>query len=167
MASRPALPTLARQMSGATRNPTVPNAGLDEATITVVLADDHQIVRDAIKLILDSEPDMEVVGEAGDADSAARHVLAYSPAVLLLDLNMPGRPSLGVIPQLRERATGTQTIVLTGQSEPDSARRALAFGARGYVLKHSAASELVTAIRQVLSGEIYISPDLEARMAAA
>jgi two-component system response regulator NreC len=134
-------------------------------TITVVLADDHQIVRDGIRLILESELDIDVVAEAGDGEAAARYVLGHNPTILLLDLNMPGRSSLELIPTIGEISPKTRTIVLTMQNEPDFARRAFAAGARGYVLKQSASAELVEAIRLVLGGSTYTSPELGARMA--
>ena len=138
-----------------------------EGAITVVLADDHQIVREGIKHILDSELDIAVVAEAADTEAAARQVLSHKPAVLLLDLNMPGGPSLGLIPEIGEGSPQTRTIVLTGQTDADLARRALAAGARGYILKHGAGTEVATAIRQVLAGGTYVTPELEARMATA
>ena len=137
-----------------------------ESAIRVVLADDHQIVRDGIRMVLESEPDIEVVAEADDAEAAARFVLGHKPAVLVLDLNMPGRPSLELLPEIIERSPETAVIVLTMQSEPAFARQALTTGARGYVVKHAAARELVDAIRVVIGGDTYINPQLGARVAA-
>jgi two-component system response regulator NreC len=137
-----------------------------EDTITVVLADDHEVVRNGIKMVLEAEPDIEVVAEAGDAEAAARYVLGHKPSVLVLDLTMPGPSSLETIPQLRETSPDTAVVVLTMQDEPAFARRALQAGAKGYVVKHSAASELVGAIRQVIAGDTYINPSLGARLAA-
>jgi two-component system, NarL family, response regulator NreC len=139
--------------------------GEDDA-ITVVVADDHEIVREGIRLVLDAEPDIEVVAETADADEAARRTTGHKPAVLVLDLNMPGRPSMEVIPEIRESSPATAVIVLTMQKEPAFAREALRRGARGYVLKHSAGAELVGAVRAVVRGETYINPDLGARIAA-
>jgi two-component system response regulator NreC len=136
------------------------------ATITVVLADDHEIVRDGIKLVLQAEDDIEVVAETADADEAARRTNGYKPSVLVLDLNMPGRPSLEIIPEVLEASPGTKIILLTMQKEPAFARQALQAGAKGYVLKHSAGAELVGAVRAVVAGETYINPDLGARIAA-
>ena len=135
-------------------------------TITVVLADDHEVVRNGIKLVLEAESDIEVVAEAGDAEAAARYVLGHKPSVLVLDLTMPGQSSLETIPKLRETSPDTAVVVLTMQDEPAFARRALQAGAKGYVVKHSAASELVGAIRQVIAGDTYINPSLGARLAA-
>ena len=135
-------------------------------TITVVLADDHEIVRDGIRMVLEAEADVEVVAEAGDADSAARYVLGHKPTVLVLDLSMPGTPSLEILPKIAATSPDTAVVVLTMQNEPAFAREALGKGARGYVIKHSAASELVDAVRSAVAGETYINPQLGARMVA-
>ncbi|MCD6015345.1 MAG: two component transcriptional regulator, LuxR family [Solirubrobacterales bacterium] len=137
-----------------------------ERPITAVLADDHQIVRDGIRMVLEAEPDIEVVAEAGDVDAAARYVLGHKPSVLVLDLSMPGGSSIDLIPKVLEISPETATIVLTMQSEPAFARQALRSGARGYVVKHAAASELVEAIRVALEGGTYINPQLGARLAS-
>ena len=135
-------------------------------TITVVLADDHEIVRDGIRMVLEAEADVEVVAEAGDADSAARYVLGHKPTVLVLDLSMPGTPSLEILPKIAATSPDTAVVVLTMQNEPAFAREALRKGVRGYVIKHSAASELVGAVRSAVAGETYINPQLGARMVA-
>jgi len=135
-------------------------------TITIVLADDHEIVRDGIRMVLDAQPDMEIVAEASTADDASRYVLGHKPSVLVLDLNMPGTPSLEVIPEVQERSPETVVIVLTMQNEPAFARKAMQAGARGYVIKHSAARELVEAVRLVVGGDVYITPQVGARLAA-
>jgi two-component system response regulator NreC len=146
----------------------VTDAGTPEAVerITVVLADDHELVRDGIRMVLEAEPDIEVVAQAGDADTAARYVLGHKPTILVLDLSMPGPPSLDVMPQMIESSPETSVIVVTMQDEPAFARKALQAGAKGFVVKQSAARELVTAIRSVLAGQTYINPNLGARLAA-
>jgi two-component system response regulator NreC len=136
-------------------------------TITVVLADDHELVRDGIRMVLEAEPDIEIVAQAADAETAARYVLGHKPTILVLDLSMPGRPSLDLMPELAETSPGTSVIVVTMQNEPAFAKQALQAGAKGFVIKQSAASELVAAVRAVLAGETYINPNLGARMAAA
>lgn len=134
--------------------------------ITVVLADDHELVRDGIRMVLEAEDDIRVVAQASDAESAARYVLGHKPTVLVLDLNMPGLPSLELIPKMLESSPGTSVIVVTMQNEPAFARQALRAGATGFVVKQSAAAELVSAVRSVLAGETYINPNLGARLAA-
>jgi two-component system response regulator NreC len=135
-------------------------------TITIVLADDHELVRNGIRMVLEAEPDIDVVAEAGDADAATRYTLGHKPSVLVLDLNMPGASGLDAIPKVLEASPGTAIVVLTMQNEPAFARTAFRAGARGYVIKQSAASELVAAVRAVIAGETYINPGLGARMAA-
>jgi two-component system response regulator NreC len=140
--------------------------GKDSDPTTIVLADDHTVVRSALRMLLEAEPDFEVVAEAGTADDAARYVLGHKPAVLILDLNMPGRPSLDAIPDIRAASPGTEIVVLTMQNESAFARKALQTGVRGYVLKEAADSELVQAVRSAAVGETYLQPALGARMAS-
>jgi len=116
------------------------------ATIRIVLADDHAVVRRGLKLLLDSEPGFEVVAEAGDIDDARRYVRGHHPAVLVLDLNMHGDSSLEAIPVIRGESPDTQIVVLTMEDQPEYAREALAGGAIGYVLKEAAEDELVEAV---------------------
>jgi two-component system, NarL family, response regulator NreC len=142
--------------------------GTDGAPITVVLADDHVVVRSGLRLLLERTGDLEVVSEAGTADDAVRTVLGHKPAVLVLDLNMPGElSSLEAIPRVAEASPATRVVVLTMQEDPEFARRALRAGAAGYVLKEAADSELVDAIRRAAAGETYLTPSLGAALAAA
>lgn len=136
-------------------------------TTAIVLADDHGVVRSGLRLLLDAEPDFEVVAEAGDVEAAARYVRGHKPQVLVLDLNMPGASSLEAIPSLRESAPGTAIVVLTMQDDPAFARQALQSGAAGYVLKEAADGELVEAVRTAAAGGTYLNPRLGARVAAA
>jgi two-component system response regulator NreC len=138
----------------------------DVATIRIVLADDHEVVRSGLRLVLEAEPDLEVVAEASDLDGARRYVRGHHPAVLVLDLNMPGGSSLEAIPAIREECPDTQIVVLTMQQEPAFAREALSGGAVGYVLKEAAGEELVEAVRRAAIGESYLNPRLGARLAA-
>jgi two-component system, NarL family, response regulator NreC len=134
--------------------------------ITVVLADDHAVVRSALRLMLDREPDIAVVAEAGDADSAARYVSGHRPRVLILDINMPGGSGLAAIPEIREQSPDTQIVVLTMQDETAFAREALQAGVLGYILKEAASEELVKAVRMAAEGRTYLQPELGARLAA-
>ena len=146
-----------------------PPAGRDGSSsenIRIVLADDHQVVRAGLRLLLDAEDGFEVVAEASDADSARRYVRGHHPAVLVLDLNMPGGSSLEAIPLIREESPETQIVVLTMQQEPAFAREALGAGALGYVLKEAADEELVEAVRNAAAGEHYLNPRLGARIAS-
>src|SRR5581483_4319074 len=102
----------------------------------------------------------------GDVPDTERRVAAHRPRVLILDLNMPGEPSLQAIPRLRKNVPGTQIVVLTMQNDPAFAREALRAGALGYVLKEAADSELVQAVRMAAQGRTFLNPELGARLAA-
>lgn len=147
-----------------------PDAGIERArgveVTTIVLADDHTVVRNALRLLLDAESDFEVVAEAGDADTAVRYVRGHKPTVLILDLNMPGRSSLDAVADIHTASPETEIVVLTMQNEPAFARRALQAGVRGYVLKEAADAELVQAVRSAAAGDTYLQPALGARLAA-
>jgi two-component system, NarL family, response regulator NreC len=134
--------------------------------IRIVIADDHQVVRSGLKMLLDAEEDLEVVAEAGDVDSATRTVLGYKPDVLVLDLNMPDGSSLPAIPKMLSDSPSTNIVVLTMQEDPAFAREALQAGARGYVLKEAADNELVEAVRMAADGRTYLHPELGAKIAA-
>ena len=135
-------------------------------SISIVLADDHAVVRSALRLLLESEDDFEVVAEAGDIDSTVRYVRGHQPDVLILDLNMPGGPSLRAVPEMREAAPETGIVVLTMQNEPAYARQAMQQGVLGYVLKEAVDEELVNAVRLAADGKTYLQPELGARLAA-
>jgi two-component system response regulator NreC len=134
--------------------------------IRIVLADDHVVVRSALRMLLDAEPGLEVVAEAGDVDGAIRYLRGHRPEVLILDLNMPGRASLEALPDIAEASPDTQVVVLTMQSEPAFAREAMQAGVLGYILKEAADTELVKAVRLAAQGRTYLQPDLGARLAA-
>jgi two-component system response regulator NreC len=136
------------------------------APITIVLADDHRVVRAGLRMLLDAQEDFEVVAEAGDVALTERRVAAYRPSVLILDVNMPGGSSLPSIPRIRDSAPDTRIVVLTMQSDAELAREALRAGATGYVLKEAAEAELIEAVRLAAEGRTYLNPELGARMAA-
>src|SRR6476619_2201070 len=114
-----------------------------ERMISIVVADDHTVMRSGLKLLLESEPDLEVVSEAGDVEDTVRKLKGYKPDVLLLDLHMPGGSSLGSIPQMRESSPDTRIVVLTMQNSPGFVREALRSGAIAYVTKDAAETEVV------------------------
>ncbi|MDQ6776733.1 MAG: response regulator transcription factor [Actinomycetota bacterium] len=137
-----------------------------KSAITIVIADDHQMIRTGLRMLLEAEAGITVVAEAGDIPTALRRVLGYRPRVLLLDLNMPGEPSLPAIPRLLETSPETSIVVLTMQNDPALARDALRAGALGYVVKDAADAELVQAVRLAAEGRTYLAPELGARLAA-
>ena len=134
--------------------------------VSIVIADDHAVVRSGLRMLLDAEPGFSVVAEAGTIAEARAAVGEHSPSVLILDLHMPGDTSLSAMPGLRRAAPATAIVVLTMQEDPAFAREAMAAGARGYVLKEAADTELVAAIRTVAGGGTYLQPDVGARLAA-
>ena len=131
--------------------------------VTVVIADDHAVVRKGLRLLVEAEEGLQVVAEAGTVPDALRMAKAHRPGVIVLDLNMPGGSSLEAIPALIEH---TAVVVLTMQNDPSFARQALQSGALGFVLKEAADDELLTAIRLAADGETYLNPRLGARLAA-
>jgi two-component system, NarL family, response regulator NreC len=139
----------------------------DGEAIRIVLADDHQVVRDGLRMVLEAEPGLEVIAEAGDLETTRRYVRAHRPRVLVLDVNLPEGSSLPAIPELLQDSPETAVVVLTMQQDPGFAREAMRAGALGYVLKHSAGSELVSAVRAAAAGETYLNPKLGAQLAAA
>lgn len=131
--------------------------------ITIVLADDHHVVRQGLRALLQSEPDFRVVDEAADGLTTLRLVEQLEPDVLVLDLMMPGLGGLEVTRQLTERSVATRVIILSMYANEAYVLQALRNGAAGYVLKRSTADELVRAVREVLTGRRYLSPPLSER----
>jgi two-component system response regulator NreC len=153
------------QVEGNTGSPTGA-VRADRSQTTVVVADDHTVVRQGLRLLINNEDGLQVIAEAGTVTDAERLTRAHRPSVLVLDLNMPGGSSLEAIPRLREQAPGTAIVVLTMQDDPAFAREALQAGALGFVLKEAADEELLEAIRLAARGDTYLNPRLGARMAA-
>lgn len=132
---------------------------------TVVLADDHTVIRAGLRALLEAEDDLRVIGEAADAATAAKLVEDRRPDVLVLDLNMPGAEPRADLPRMRAAAPGTAIVVLTMQSDPRVARELLRAGAAGFVLKQSADRNLAEAIRAAAAGSSYVDPRLGAELA--
>ncbi|MFL5862242.1 MAG: response regulator [Solirubrobacteraceae bacterium] len=149
--------------------PTTPGGGGDAsaptATITIVLADDHELVRAGLRLLLDAEAGFTVVAEAGNLAVTERRVAAHRPSVLVLDANMPDGSILPAIPRLRAASPGTRIVLLTVQDEPELARGALGAGATGVVLKEGPGHELIQSVRRAAEGRTYLNPALGARLA--
>jgi CheY-like chemotaxis protein len=143
------------------------SAQVGSEPIEIVLADDHAMVRTGLRLLLDAEPDFSVVAEAGDIEAALRDTAEHRPRVVVLDLNMPGAPTVPAIPRFLEASPGAAVVVLTMTEDPAFASEALAAGASGYVLKEAADAELVQAVRSAARGDTYLNPRLGARLAVA
>src|SRR5207248_9839101 len=137
------------------------------AVIRAVVVDDHAVVRSGIRLLLEREDDLEVVGEAGNGKDAIFRARALKPDVILLDVVMPGESGIEVLPNLLKESPDTNVLVLSMQDDPSYVREAFAAGASGYVLKEAADAEVVAAVREIAGGGRYVHPALGARMVAA
>jgi two-component system, NarL family, response regulator NreC len=128
--------------------------------IRVLIADDHAILRSGLKLLVDSQADMEVVAEAADGKQAIEKVRETEPEVALLDLSMPRSGGMEALQKIGECCPKTRVVVLTMYDDPAYLRSALATGASGYVLKRSVDGDLLSAIRAVSRGGVFIDPSL-------
>jgi two-component system, NarL family, response regulator NreC len=130
--------------------------------ITIVLTDDHAVVRGALKALLDGQDDLEVVGEAGDLESARAAIRDSQPDVLILDVNLPDGLGVDAVAGLREESPGIEIVLLTMERDLTLARRAIEAGARGYLFKDAAHLELIEAVRNASEGREYLSPSVAA-----
>lgn len=128
--------------------------------IRVLLADDHAILRAGLRALLATQADLDTVGEAGDGQEAIRLAEALRPDVLLLDVTMPGNEQLAVLQKVRALAPDVRVLLLTMHQDETLLREALKLGAKGYVLKKAAESDLLTAIRAVAQGDAFIDPTM-------
>jgi two-component system, NarL family, nitrate/nitrite response regulator NarL len=124
--------------------------------ITVVVADDHPVVRIGVRNILQSQPDFEVVGEASDGQEALNMIQQHAPNILLLDLAMPNLPGIETLRELTRQSARTKTVLLTGHIERKDLVEALQLGARAVVLKETVASELVACLQAVANGRYWL-----------
>ena len=129
---------------------------------TVVLIDDHAVVRGALKALLDGQEDLEVIGEAGSITAGREIVAERQPGVLVLDVNLPDGLAVDSVPQLREDSPQTAIVLLTMERDLTLARRALDAGASGYLFKDSAHLELIEAVRTTAAGERHLAPAVSA-----
>jgi two-component system, NarL family, response regulator NreC len=136
------------------------------AVIRVLIVDDHALVRTGLRLLLDREDDIEVVGEAGNGDDGVRAARLEKPDVVLLDVVMPDRNGIEACADVVTASQG-QVLMLSMQDDPSYVREAFAAGASGYMLKEAADTELVQAVREVARGGRYVHPTLGARLAQA
>lgn len=126
--------------------------------IRVLLADDQAVLRAGIRALLDMQPDIEVIGEAGDGRQAVERVRELGPDIILMDIGMPGLGGLAATRQIRENHPGTRILILTQHENKEYVLPALKIGASGYVLKRAEGDELLTAIRAVHAGGTFLDP---------
>jgi DNA-binding NarL/FixJ family response regulator len=128
------------------------------ARVRVIIADDHPIVRQGLRVSIDAEPSMSVIGEAADGVQALELIRSTAPDIAILDINMPRADGFAVARTIRDERLATAIIFLTVHDDEDLLNEALTLGARGYVLKDSAATDIVSGIRAVAAGAHYTSP---------
>ena len=128
--------------------------------IRIVLADDHPIVRSGLRLTIESDPQLRVVAEASDGQEALAQIQTHQPAIAVLDIDMPKLDGFGVARALRKARLAIQIVFLTLHSAEDLFNEAMDLGAKGYILKESAVTEIVHGIRAVASGQYFVTPAL-------
>lgn len=127
---------------------------------SILLADDHAVLRAGLRLLLDAQPDLKVVGETGDGGETVALAAQLQPDLILLDVNMPALNGLEALPLLRKAAPQARVLILTMHDDESYLKQALRAGAAGYALKKAADRELIAAVRAVLRGEVYVHPSL-------
>ncbi len=132
--------------------------------ISVVLADDHEIVREGMRRLLDQDAGITVVAEAATGEDAYRAYAAHHPDVVVLDLSMPGMGGLGAAARIRARDRDSRIVVLSAHDDPTSVRRAMKIGILGYISKSSAGGCLVEAVQSVARGRRYLDPHVAERL---
>ncbi|HWP44248.1 MAG TPA: response regulator transcription factor [Blastocatellia bacterium] len=126
--------------------------------IRVIIADDHPLLRQGLRQVIERDPDLKVIAEAGDGHSALNHIQTLRPHIAVLDINMPGMDGFAVVRALREKQMDVSVIFLTVHREGDFFDEAIGLGVEGYVLKDSAITDVVAAIKAVAAGQRFASP---------
>jgi len=132
--------------------------------ITVLIADDHPIVRKGLRQVIESDPQLKIVDEVGDGDSALDRIEQLQPDVAVLDLDMPGKGGFDVVREMRRSRFATEVIVVTMHGEEDLFDEAMDLGVKGYVLKDTAVTDIIAGIKSVADGRHFISPQLSAHL---
>jgi two-component system response regulator NreC len=133
--------------------------------LRIVLADDHEVMREGLRLLVNSQPDMECVGEAGDGREAVALACQLRPDVVLMDVSMPSMSGLEATRQIKKSCPEVKVIALTRHADDSYIQQLLQAGANGYVLKLSAADELVRAVRAAVEGKTYLDPEVARHVA--
>lgn len=128
--------------------------------INIIIADDHEMIRDGIKNLLEFDGKMKIIAEASDGLECLELLQTYKPDVLLLDINMPNCNGLEVLEKLKSKKKKMKILMLTVHNETEYLMKAMEIGVNGYILKDSSSSELIAAINAILNGEEYIQPSL-------
>jgi len=126
--------------------------------MSILIVDDHGVLRAGLRALLNAEPDLHVVGEAADGQTGLRLATELNPDLVLMDITMPGMSGIQVTRQLKETLPGTRVLILTLHEDESLLREAIRSGASGYILKQAVEAELISAIRAVGRGELYIHP---------
>jgi DNA-binding NarL/FixJ family response regulator len=134
--------------------------------LRVLLVDDHPIVRGGLRVLIETQPDMEVVGEAADGTAAVRDALGLRPDVVVMDVSMPGLGGAEATARVRRDAPDVRVLALTAHEDRGYLQLLLKSGANGYVLKRTAADDLVRAVRAVAAGQTYIDPSVAGQLVA-
>jgi DNA-binding NarL/FixJ family response regulator len=140
---------------------------MTERTLRILLADDHVTMRHGLKLLIDGQPDMKVVSEASDGNAAIAGALAMKPDVIVIDISMPGMNGLVATRKLKQLQSDVAIVTLTRHTDDSYMQELLRAGVSGYVLKQSAPTELLQAIRAAANGGQYLDSALTARVTAA
>lgn len=134
--------------------------------ITILIADDHAVVRMGLSALFSAKKDLEVIGQAKNGEAAVRETLRLKPNVVIMDLMMPKKDGIGATREIRQKSPATKIVVLTSYATSDGIVQALEAGAAGAVMKSAENAELITAIRKVAGGEQYISSEIKNLLAS-
>jgi two-component system response regulator NreC len=138
--------------------------GAPPRKLRILLADDHAVIRQGLKLLVDAQPDMEVIGEAGDGQEAWQRAKEHQPDVVVMDISMPVCNGAEATARLAAECPGVRVLALTFYEDEEYLRQLLQAGASGYLLKRAAAEELTLAIRTVAAGGVYLDPSLAGKV---
>jgi two-component system response regulator NreC len=152
--------------AGPMKRPTASSVAV-ALSVRVLVVDDHAVVRAGLRRVLDSESDIETVGEAANADGAVLEAIEHRPDVVLMDVMMPGKSGIEGMPALMQAVPDAKVLFLSMQDDPHYVQEAFDAGASGYVLKDAADTELAAAVRAVAGGDRYVHPALGARLVEA
>lgn len=130
-----------------------------QKSITILVADDHPLLRRGLRMTLSAEPDIQIVGEAENGQQALDQILSLKPDVAILDIDMPGRGGFEIVRELNRLRSPVAVVILTLHTGIDLLQEALEIGVRGYVLKSSAATDIAAAARSAMRGESFLSPE--------